>query len=234
MKNKNSSHEGDYRSLLILEEISNNKELTQFELSKKIGVAVGLINSYIKNFVTKGYITVSTIPRRRYLYYVTPKGFMEKTRLTYQHLHNFTNLYRVARKDFGMFFKAVKENPALNHIVFCGVDEIAEIAYLSLKEVGLELGAVIDDAKAGKIFFTNKIIPIKDIGSINYDVIIITSFKEGKLMTGKLLGLGVSREKIFDISEGGWLKKIEAGAAKTPSRRRKPANYAGRHRSPRR
>ncbi|MBI5809657.1 MAG: winged helix-turn-helix transcriptional regulator [Deltaproteobacteria bacterium] len=94
--NNKDEHANGYRSLLLLDEISRNHETTQRDLSKKLGVALGLVNSYIKNLASKGYITVSTIPKQRYKYYLTPSGFVEKTRLTYQHLQNFTNLYRVA------------------------------------------------------------------------------------------------------------------------------------------
>ena len=65
MNNKDEQLD-DYRSLQLLDEISKNHELTQRDLSRKLGVALGLINSYLKNLVSKGYITVSTIPRKRY------------------------------------------------------------------------------------------------------------------------------------------------------------------------
>src|SRR5574340_629821 len=109
MNNKNEQSD-DYRSLLLLDEISKGTELTQRDLSRKLNVALGLVNSYVKNLVSKGYITVSTIPRKRYKYYLTPSGFAEKTRLTYQHLQNFTNLYRVARRDFSLLFNKIQNS----------------------------------------------------------------------------------------------------------------------------
>ena len=72
-----------FRSLQILDELSNNDSLTQRDLSSRLGIALGLVNSYIKNLIAKGYITVKAIPTKRYAYYLTPKGFAEKTRLTY-------------------------------------------------------------------------------------------------------------------------------------------------------
>ena len=51
-----------YRSLQILDELSNNDSLTQRDLSSRLGIALGLVNSYIKNLVKKGFITVKTIP----------------------------------------------------------------------------------------------------------------------------------------------------------------------------
>ncbi|MDP2753608.1 MAG: winged helix-turn-helix transcriptional regulator [Nitrospirota bacterium] len=93
-----------YKSLLLLDEISKGHPLSQRDLSKRLNIALGLVNSYIKNLVSKGYITIRAIPTKRYAYFLTPKGFAEKTRLTYHHLQNFTNLYREARRDFQKLF----------------------------------------------------------------------------------------------------------------------------------
>lgn len=205
--NKNEQSD-DYRSLLLLDEISKGTELTQRDLSRKLNVALGLVNSYVKNLVSKGYITVSTIPRKRYKYYLTPSGFAEKTRLTYQHLQNFTNLYRVARRDFHLLFNKI-QNSDIKEIVFCGVDEVAEIAFLSLKETDLKLTGVVDSLKKGTDFFGHTVLPLEEINNIDYGIIVITSFQGGEALKDRLIALGVSETKICDISAGGWLKKVE-------------------------
>lgn len=207
--NDKSGETEDYRSFLVLDEISKNNEITQRDLSKKLGMAVGLVNSYIKNLANKGYITVSSIPRRRYLYYLTPKGFIEQTRLTYHHLQNFTNLYRVARRDFRTLFNTVKDNIMIKKIAFCGIDEVAEIAYLSLNEVGVELYAVIDSDNRGEVFFGHKIVAMEDVSALDFDLVVITSFKSGEVLTASLLEAGVDELKICDISSSGWLDKLK-------------------------
>ena len=58
-----SSTEADqFKSLQILDELSNNDSITQRDLSKRLGIALGLVNSYIKNLAIKGFITIKTIP----------------------------------------------------------------------------------------------------------------------------------------------------------------------------
>jgi len=205
--NKRTENPDDLRSLLLLDEISKGNELTQRDLSKTLGVALGLINSYVKNLITKGYITVSKIPKKRYQYYLTPSGLSEKTRLTFQHFQNFTNLYKVARRDFHNFFNQI-QNSEIKEVVFCGVDEVTEIAFLSLKETTLKLTGVIDDHEAGKSFFGQKIRPIKDIGKIHFDLIVIALFKNGREIKRQLLDLGIDEKKIFDMGSGDWLNKL--------------------------
>lgn len=210
MNNKNEQSD-DYRSLLLLDEISRNNELTQRDLSRNLGVALGLINSYIKNLVSKGFITVATIPKKRYKYYLTPRGFAEKTRLTYQHLQNFTNLYRVARKDFQALFDSIRKSN-IKKVVFCGVDEVTEIAFLSLSETDLMLTGIIDvesDRNNRKRFFGHEVRDIEDIRFMDYDIIIITSFHGGGSLRERLVSAGIREDKICDISTEGWLKKIE-------------------------
>jgi len=210
MNNKDEQLD-DYRSLQLLDEISKNHELTQRDLSKKLGVALGLINSYLKNLASKGYITVSTIPRKRYTYYLTPHGFTEKSRLTYRHLQNFTTLYRVARRDFrNLFMKLSGSGP--KRIAFCGIDEVTEIAYLSLKETGLELAAIFDAEPSKKGFLGNEILGFDDIKRIDPDIIVITSFKSDDVLKDALLAAGVDAARICSIGSGGWLKKIEGPA----------------------
>ncbi|TAN63038.1 winged helix-turn-helix transcriptional regulator [bacterium] len=207
-KGEQTRHPDDYRSLLLLDEISKGTELTQRDLSKKLGVALGLINSYVKNLISKGYVTVSTIPKKRFKYYLTPSGFTEKTRLTYQHLQNFTNLYKVARRDFNSLFNSIQSSN-IKKVVFCGVDEVTEIAFLSLQETDLKLAGIIDNSSTGKVFFGEAVRALEDVESMGYDLIVITSFQNGAMLRKRLIDLGVDDKNICDISAGGWIRRIE-------------------------
>jgi len=184
-----------YKSLLLLDEISKGNPLTQRDLSDRLGIALGLINSYLKNLISKGFITVTAIPRKRYVYYLTPKGFAEKTRLTYHHLQNFTNLYKVARKDFKTIFHKL-EKDGIKRVIFCGVDEVAEIAYLSLREVSIKLIAIMDDEKSGERFFEYKVSPMNIINRFPKEPIIITKFR-GEEIYKRLVDMGINKERIF-------------------------------------
>jgi DNA-binding MarR family transcriptional regulator len=184
-----------YRSLQILDELSNNDSLTQRDLSSRLGIALGLVNSYIKNLIKKGYITVKTIPSKRYAYYLTPKGFTEKTRLTYDLLHDYTRIYREARSNLKKLFHDLENNGA-KKIVFAGADEVAEIAYITLHETTLELAGVVDDDKAGDMFFPLAIKPINDAVTIDHDIIVITSYVNRKKIYQALLDMNIDKKSI--------------------------------------
>lgn len=198
-----------HNSLLLLDEISRNKDLTQRDLSDRLGVALGLVNSYIKTLISKGYVTVSGIPRKRCTYYLTPSGFSEKARLTYQHLQNLTNLYRAARADFSDLFRGL-EAAHSRRVVFCGADEITEIAYLSLRETGLELVAIADERRSGEAFLGHRVAPIGDLVVMDFDLAVITSFQDGERLKKALVEAGIDEHKISDVNAAGWLGRIGA------------------------
>ncbi|MDA8098303.1 MAG: winged helix-turn-helix transcriptional regulator [Nitrospiraceae bacterium] len=166
---------GQYRSLQILDELSHNDALTQRDLSSRLGIALGLVNSYVKNLVAKGYITVRAIPPKRYAYYLTPKGFTEKTRLAYDLLQDYTRIYREAKSNYRKLFQEL-EQAGVKRVVFAGADEVAEFAYITLQETSLELAGIVDDEKAGESFIGRRIVPLAEAKTIAHDCIIITSY----------------------------------------------------------
>jgi DNA-binding MarR family transcriptional regulator len=187
-----------YRSLQILDELANNDSLTQRDLSSRLGIALGLVNSYVKNLIAKGYITVKAIPPKRFAYFLTPKGFTEKTRLTYDLLHDYTRVYREARKSLKTLFKEM-QNDGVRKIVFVGADEIAEIAYITLQETQLELMAIVDGDRSGEIFFNKTIKPLEAIRDISYDSIVVTSYVHRERYYHELIDSGIPEKKIKGI-----------------------------------
>ncbi len=187
-----------FKALQLLDEISKGEPLSQRDLSKKLNVALGLVNSYLKNLVSKGYITIKEIPAKRYTYYLTPKGFTEKTRLTYHHLQNYTAIYKEARRDFRRLFSALEEK-GIKRIVFAGVDEVAEIAYLSLQEIDVELAGVFDDAKKGSTFFRKDVMPFHEIHNFDFDRVVLSTFLRREEVYQSLLDNRVSDDRILSI-----------------------------------
>lgn len=187
-----------YKSLSILDELSNNESLTQRDLSDRLGIALGLVNSYIKNLAIKGFITIKTIPPKRYAYYLTPKGFTEKTRLTYTLLHDYTRIYREARNSYRKLFSDLKQ-AGVTRVLFAGADEVAEFAYITLQETGLHLAGIVDSDKADDLFFGVPINAISDIKYLTYDTIVITSFVRRNPVYHALVNAGIDKANIQKI-----------------------------------
>lgn len=194
--NDNEKTLDSYRSFLLLSEIAGQEPLSQREISRRLGIAVGLVNSYLKNLAAKGYVRVKNFPRNRFAYLLTPQGFAEKSRLAYQHLSYFTNLYTVARQDYLELFRRLEKEGAVD-VIFCGVDEVAEIAYLSLQETRLRLMRVMDNGKVGEDFFGRQVEPV----AVSFDTpVIITSLKRSVGLLGELQDRGVDRRLILSVN----------------------------------
>ncbi len=190
------------RSLQLLSEISGEEPLSQRELSRRLGIAVGLVNSYLKNLVSKGFVRVKNFPSNRYAYLLTPQGLAEKSRLAYQHLSYFTSLYTVARQDYLDLFHRL-ESSGVREVVFCGVDEVAEVAYLSLQETGLKLAAVMDNGRQGDVFFGIPIVSVAEGVRVASALVVISSLKRRDELTQALRGLGVPDRNIYVPGSGG-------------------------------
>lgn len=185
-----------YRFFLLMSEISGEEPVSQRELSRRLGIAVGLVNSYLKNLVAKGYVRIRAFPRNRYAYLLTPRGIAEKSRLACRHFSYFTDLYTVTRQSYRELFRTLQRQGAAR-VFFCGVDEVAEIAYLSLKETELKLAGVLDDQQEGKAFFDLTVAQLAEGVEAEECPIIITSLKRGTQLGEALLNIGVDKNRIF-------------------------------------
>jgi DNA-binding MarR family transcriptional regulator len=188
-----------YRSFMLMAELGKGEPLSQRDLSRRLGIALGLVNSYLKHLVTKGFVRVRNFPRNRYAYLLTPRGMAEKSRLAYQHLGYFSSLYTVARQDYLDLFQQLREQGVAS-VSFCGVDEVAEIAYLSLSVSGITLDAVMDDNVAGEDFFGRLVLPVSPDLIAAGQRIVMTSLKRGKALQEQLLAMGAVKENISTIT----------------------------------
>ena len=155
-----SQHE--QKNLEILNLIHQNGLITQQEIADHLGVAIGLVNSFVKRMVKRGYVRIKRVPKRRYLYLLTPKGVSEKGRLTVRFIQDSLKLYRDYRTKCKAIFGWLVEED-VRYVSLVGVGELAEIAYLSLQEMGIDIVGVYDIAgtRTGKKFFGNEIMPME-------------------------------------------------------------------------
>jgi DNA-binding MarR family transcriptional regulator len=185
----------DLRTLKILEEIEKDKTPSQRYLAGKLNISLGLVNSFIKRLAQKGLFKIKNIPKNRVKYILTPKGAAEKTRLTYKYIQYSFQFYKSAREKLRILFYGLTKN-GNKKIVFYGAGDLAEIAFISLQEVPIELVAVVDDNKAGEIFMDFVITDSDYLSTIYFDKIIITSIDDTENILNNILKKGISRSNV--------------------------------------
>jgi DNA-binding MarR family transcriptional regulator len=134
------------RDLVLLSELERDGNVTQRSLASKLGVALGLTNLYIKRLARKGFVKVTTIPPHRIRYLITPQGFAEKSRLTYLYMQYSLSHYRDMRSRLREMLTAASQD-GMKRVVIYGTGELAEMAYLSLREMNLTLVGFVDDGE---------------------------------------------------------------------------------------
>ena len=187
-----------HRDLRLLEAVHQDSRVTQRGLAGKLGIALGLANVYLKRMVHKGFIKVVNVQPNRITYLVTPRGIAEKARLTYEFMDYSLHLYGEVRQHLRTALQACAE--AGKRVAICGSGEAAELAYLSLKESGLEPVAVFDQEGQHE-FLGMPVLPLGDHPTIEFDLIIVATLDRSGRQLQELLDAGVPREKLFPLRQ---------------------------------
>ncbi|GMQ82656.1 MAG: winged helix-turn-helix transcriptional regulator [Rhodothermia bacterium] len=163
-------------TLEILEAIEARSDVTQRHLARSTGIALGLANSYLKRCVRKGLVKIHQAPANRYLYYLTPKGFTEKSRLTARYLSVSFAFYRKAGDSCGDAFKRCRKH-GWNRVVLCGVSDLAEIASLRALEHDIEIAGIYDPRHARERFLNREVVATMDVCE-PFDVCLLTDLND--------------------------------------------------------
>src|SRR4051812_20013473 len=163
-----------HRDLKLLEEVALNSRITQRSLATKLGIALGLTNIYLKRLVRKGYIKCVNVQSNRISYLITPRGIAEKARLTYEFMDYSLHLYGEVRQHLRTVLQECAA--ADRRVAIYGRGEAAELAYLSLKEFGLEPVAIFD-LQPGPEFLGMRVRGIRDHVEVSYDLMIVATLE---------------------------------------------------------
>ena len=190
MKNSNANFfkpSEELRDLRLLEELGRNPIVSQRELSHIFGIALGVTNACLKRMVRKGWVRIRGFDHRKIGYYLTPKGFLEKSRLTFHLVSGIVQHYCELKKVIGERLLEMQRD-GKKRIVFYGVSDEMEVAYITLQGVNLKLvGIVEDDEKVTpRIIFGYEIEPVSRIKELKPDCVLITSLTENDLKRGRL------------------------------------------------
>ena len=130
-------------TLGLLNAIHENSAITQRSAAHDLGIALGLANAYVKRCVKKGLVKVSMVPSNRYTYYLTPKGFAEKSRLTAEYLSQSFRFFRIARDECSHVLDSCAMR-GWRRLALCGTGDLAEIITLCARDYPVEFAGIVD------------------------------------------------------------------------------------------
>ncbi len=147
----NNKQREEALTLELLQAIEERSDVTQRHLASSLGVALGLANSYLRRCVRKGLVKIQQAPANRYLYYLTPQGFAEKSRLTAEYLSFSLSFYRRASDSCAESLVECRRRGA-RRVGLYGASDLAEIAALRAQELDLEIRCLCDPARRKGLF----------------------------------------------------------------------------------
>ncbi|MBU2488327.1 MAG: winged helix-turn-helix transcriptional regulator [Proteobacteria bacterium] len=164
----------DLRTLRLLEEIERASSPSQRDLAARLGVSLGLVNSFVRRLAAKGYFKITTLPKNRARYILTPKGAAEKARLTLEYFQYSLRFYKDARASARRVLAGLA-GEGVRRVAFFGAGDLAEIVYVSLKETPLTLAGVVDLSGAGKKFLGMEVKGLADLAAMAPDRVLVMS-----------------------------------------------------------
>ena len=197
----------------ILTEINTGRPVTQRELSRKLGIALGLTNLLVRRIVQKGWVKVTHLKANRVAYFITPAGLVEKGRLTQAYFENTIRLYTETRSRITRRFEEFSANWAHDggtiadkRIVFYGAGDVAEIGYIGLRGTDLRLVGVVDDQRTGS-FFEFPIHQPEQLKKHNlngkpFDFLVVMTFRKAPKVIDRLGILEFPLDKVLWIDAG--------------------------------
>ena len=171
-------------TLGLLDAVHGNARVSQRSLARELGIALGLTNAYVKRCVRKGWIKASRAPANRYAYYLTPKGFAEKSRLTATYLARSLHFYREARNQLDALL-AVCETAGWRRVALRGTGELAEIALLCAMQYDVDIIGVVDDGNPGRVRDRRTVGALDQLEAI--DAVVLTELREPQAVYAALL-----------------------------------------------
>ncbi len=188
------------KELEILHEVSRSEHVNQRYLSKKLGMASGLVNLYIKRLAHKGYIKISGMNRRKLKYLLTPRGIAERTRLTYEFAQISYKYLRKATDDIRGRLREV-EGTEQTSVVVLGSGEFAELCLLIINEFNIRVVAIVDDHAEDKRFLGYPVVPQEVLRSLQFDKLLVAKIDAHDEIRSLVEEVGIEEDKVCWLLE---------------------------------
>ncbi len=185
-----SIEKNELLELEILKHVETSPRLNNRMAASKLGCSVKLAHALLGKMVDRGLLHVKKLHSRRWDYFLTPSGIAEKARLTYEFIDFSMQFYHEARRESSRVCRDIAES-GKKTVAFLGDGELAEIAYLGVKEWGLELKEVYGEEKDE--FLGLKVQPFELASSSASDALVICIYDKTLPMRADYLPNGMMK-----------------------------------------
>jgi DNA-binding MarR family transcriptional regulator len=136
-----------YKEYIILDLIEKNKDITQREIAKQLGIAVSMVNMMLDDLEKKHYLKRKKHTTKTVEYLLTKHRYERRKLLYIWYLKSSQDIYMSAKNNILVFIHQIIAK-GYKKILLYGAGEVAEILVRVLnedKKIPLEVLAIIDD-----------------------------------------------------------------------------------------
>ena len=134
----------ELRTLTLFNTVESRPEVNQRQLARELDVSLGLTNTYFQRVLKKGWIRAKQVKPRRWLYFLTPQGALEKSRLSLSYLHRTLDSFRELKIKGDEHLRILSEK-GVSGIHLCGEEDLTEVLSFCFSGFEIELLSVIPE-----------------------------------------------------------------------------------------
>ena len=134
----------ELRTLTLFNTVESSPDINQRKLARELDISLGLTNTYFQRVLKKGWIRAKQVKPRRWLYFLTPQGALEKSRLSLSYMHRTLESFRELKSKGDEHLRILSEN-GVHGIYLCGENDLTEIISFCFTGFKIELLSVIPE-----------------------------------------------------------------------------------------
>ena len=151
----------ELRTLTLFNTVENSPEINQRQLAQELDVSLGLTNTYFQRVLKKGWVRAKQVKPRRWIYFLTPQGVLEKSRLSLSYMHRTLQSFRELKSKGDEHLSTLSKKGVCG-IHLCGDNDLTEVLSYCFSGFEIELLSIIsekdllgDSRKNGKTTLPN-------------------------------------------------------------------------------
>ena len=130
--------------LTLFNRVESSPDINQRKLAQELDISLGLTNTYFQRVLKKGWIRVKQVKPRRWLYFLTPQGALEKSRLSLSYMQRTLESFRELKSKGDEHLRILSEK-GVTGIHLCGEEDLTEILSFCFIGFKIELLSVIPE-----------------------------------------------------------------------------------------
>ena len=134
----------ELRTLTLFNTVESRPEVNQRQLARELNVSLGLTNTYFQRVLKKGWVRAKQVKPRRWLYFLTPQGVLEKSRLSLSYIHRTLESFRELKRKGDEQLRTLSNN-GFRGIHLCGENDLTEVLSFCFSGYEIELLSVIPE-----------------------------------------------------------------------------------------